>query len=142
MVLASAEKAISHMAATDHPGNAGDEAWWKVLVMESRATLVVLLVGLVACENEQARLERERDIKSMEAYVMCQEFVGDLLVSPGSAEYPPGGKAESVGGNRWRVVSHVDAQNRMGAFLRANFYCEIEDVGDDQWRAIDVRLLE
>lgn len=70
------------------------------------------------------------------AFVMCQDFVRDRLKSPSTAAFPTirEARVQSVGEQEWQVRSHVDAQNSFGAELRTEWSCDIEYLGDEEWR--------
>jgi hypothetical protein len=40
------------------------------------------------------------------------------------------------------VWAYVDAQNRFGATIRTRYWCEVEYIGNDMWRLIDIDLYE
>lgn len=71
------------------------------------------------------------------AYIMCEDFVEQRLRAPSTAEFPSRGSEGSVplGGGKYRVQSHVDAENAFGAMIRSSWDCTIQHVaGTDRWR--------
>ncbi len=87
----------------------------------------------------------------VEAWVMAQNFVEKQLKSPGTADY--GGVWDGdyqssddvvteLGDDKFRVSAWVDAENSFGAKIRTYFVCELEYVGDDNWRCTKLDLLE
>ena len=55
------------------------------------------------------------------------------LRAPGSADYPFGHvtSVETLGNNRYRLASYVDAENAFGGDVRTTFVCVVEGSGDD-----------
>ena len=45
-------------------------------------------------------------------------------------------------GGVWDVVGYVDAENGFGANIRVPFTCSVSYTGDDNWRLVDVTLIE
>lgn len=89
---------------------------------------------------------KTEDNKSM-AYIMMEDFVKNRLKSPSTAEFPGvfDGKLDhvtSLGGQKYRIASYVDAQNTFGGTMRTRFIGEIQQVSDNEWRLISLNLLE
>ena len=87
----------------------------------------------------------------IDAWVMAQHFVEQQLKAPGTADY--GGVWDGdyqssddvvteLGDDKFRVSAWVDAENSFGAKIRTYFVCELEYVGDDNWRCTKLDLLE
>ena len=70
------------------------------------------------------------------AWLMCQSFVEQTLLSPGSVEWPEHYKSNvlHLGGGRYRIASHVDSQNTFGALVRTKFIAELLWTGETSWR--------
>ncbi|MBU4185805.1 MAG: hypothetical protein KKI12_10040 [Proteobacteria bacterium] len=110
---------------------------------------VFLAVGSTDTNNSKPRdpnAWKTEDNKSM-AYIMMEDFVKRRLKSPSTAEFPGvfDGKLDhvtSLDGQKYRIVSYVDAQNSFGAQIRTRFIGEIQQVSDDQWQLISLNLLE
>jgi len=78
--------------------------------------------------------------RSFDAEVMCQEPIKQRLKAPATAEFP---RAEVVkNGSIYTVTGGVDAENVVGAQIRTDYVCVIEDNGDDTWTTIRVDLAE
>lgn len=72
-----------------------------------------------------------------EAWVMCQEFVNDKLMSPASAKYPAGTGKDYVtylSTGQYRFKAYVDSHNAVGVMLRTKFDCTVSNTGPDKWR--------
>jgi hypothetical protein len=71
------------------------------------------------------------------AYVMCQKFIEERLVAPATADWPSTYDVDifTVEGktSAWQIRGYVDAENRMGAFIRNYYICEVSYVGDETW---------
>lgn len=65
------------------------------------------------------------------AWIACQEFVERQLRAPATAQFPSRSSVEvertTTG---WEISGHVDAENAMGATLRADFTCQARLDGD------------
>jgi hypothetical protein len=79
---------------------------------------------------------------SLEAVVMMQDFVKDRLKAPASADFKPGysDSVTRINGQRYRVISWVDAQNSFGAKLRNYFIGEIEQTERDRWNLVSLEF--
>lgn len=69
---------------------------------------------------------------------ICEQFIGQRLKSPGSAEYEFTHTIEYT--ETWVAQGYVDSQNGFGAMLRSEFACEVSYQGDDRWRLVDLEL--
>lgn len=97
-------------------------------------TLLTTTVALTACSSTP---DDGRD--EIGAGVMCEQFIEERLVSPGSAEFQPAGEyVVSGSGSEYVVSGHVDSDNAFGASLRSDFVCTIRDNGDDSWTLVDL----
>lgn len=86
-------------------------------------------------------VEREDTATELDAYAMCKEFVKDRLRAPATAGFPLSYEATITGGpDRWRVESHVDAENGFGANIRSEYRCQVRYLGDDQWRLVSLTI--
>lgn len=78
------------------------------------------------------------------AYVMTQDWVKNRLVSPSTADFPGASTKRDhttrVEGQKYRIVSYVDSQNRMGGTIRTSFIAEVEQVEEGRWRLISLDL--
>jgi len=99
--------------------------------------LVALLGGCwwLTSVGDSPEAERRRADSTARAIVTvhCEAEMTRRLRSPGTADYPFGHVAnvESLGGSRYRLRSHVDAQNAFGGTMRTSFVCVVEGSGDD-----------
>ena len=94
--------------------------------------------------EEDAEREREcADSRLGEAYVMIQNDVRQRLHSPATAKFPArySRGTRNEGDCIYRIVGHVDAQNRFGALLRASFEGRITYLPDTRtWRTIELAV--
>jgi len=78
----------------------------------------------------------------------CAQFVEQRLHTPGTAEYPWGfgnysDYVEPVDEKgKYDVVGHVDAQNQMGAKVRHDIYCRVEEGEDREWHLHEIEIYE
>lgn len=94
---------------------------------------VLIVLGILWVGGRSG--ERSPDHSSM-AGVMCEKFVKDRLRAPSTAKFPLLSDAiDSLGSGRYRVRSHVDAQNGFGATIRSEYVCETNtaDAGEHWW---------
>jgi len=89
------------------------------------------------------------EVDEIDAWVMAQSFVEDRLRSPGTADFggvfagdyqDPMECVGKTGPNAYRVTGWVDAQNALGATVRADFVCELEYQGDDMWHCNSLEI--
>ena len=90
-------------------------------------------------QQDSARVARDQTFM---AYIMCQDFVERQLKAPSTADWPPTREASiaRVAGDTFRVVTYVDAQNSFGVMIRSTVQCDLVDLKNDQWRALDVQV--
>jgi hypothetical protein len=73
-------------------------------------------------------------------YVICKQFLEKRLKAPSTADYPMLSETNrSLVGNIFTVTAFVDSQNSFGAMIRTNFYCQVEYVGNDNWKLLDLK---
>ncbi len=78
---------------------------------------------------------------------MAQQFVEQNLKAPRSAKFPwsfDRYQIYELEGEGWEncyeVTGYVDAQNSYGAMIRSNFTVHLKDLGDDQWRLLNITI--
>lgn len=78
---------------------------------------------------------------------MAKHFVEKNLKSPRSAKFPWSFDEYQVYAlegqgyeNSYEVTGYVDAQNSFGADIRSRFIVQIKDLGNDQWRLLDIEI--
>ena len=78
------------------------------------------------------------------AYIMVKDWVLERLISPSTAKFPSDTRNHSVkiSGQKYRVSSYVDAQNRFGATIRINFVGIVEEIDEGKWQLISLDLSE
>jgi hypothetical protein len=80
----------------------------------------------------------------MMAYIQAEKWVKDRLVSPSTAKFPSI-KTEHVtryAGNKYRINSYVDSQNKMGATIRTRWMAEVENYEEDMWRLLSIEIFD
>ena len=117
-----------------------------ILLLGLTALMYVLFEVNPAAERDasgqgQPQPARAED-QGIAAFIMCQSFAEDHLRSPRSARWPINPRvSRRIGpGERYRVISHVDAQNAFGAEIRNTMTCEIQHTGDGDWRLISMSI--
>lgn len=102
----------------------------------------VYSLGSLAVSSEPPEVSwREMDA-SLEAAVMMGTFVKERLKAPSTADFKPGysDSVTRLEGQRYRVISWVDAQNSFGAKLRNHFIGEVEQVERGRWELITLEF--
>lgn len=105
---------------------------------------IFLAVGSTDTKRDPNAWKTE-DNKSM-AYYMMEDYVKSRLKAPSTAEFPGvfDGRLDHVksfGGQKYGIVSYVDAQNSFGAKIRTRFVGEVQQVSENQWKLISLTLL-
>lgn len=121
--------------------------WWPGLII---LLLVIMLIWVPGCgetpAERAAREQREAEVAAqtaaIEAYVMAEVFVRRQLLAPATARFAPFREATvtNLGGGRWFIAAHVDAQNAFGAMIRTPFRATLRREGD-RWYAESVKLI-
>ena len=96
-----------------------------------RYPLALALLSLAACGAASSSAS-----DPIGAFIICEEFVRDRLVSPSTADFPNYSKeaVDTLGGNRYLVTSYVDAQNAMGGTPRTAYVCTVRyEPGSKKW---------
>lgn len=105
-------------------------------------------------QNNRARFESHFDELASDesnldstAVVMCKDFVKSSLVSPSTADFPwLDHTVQKLGQGTYIVRSYVDAQNKFGAMIRANYSCEVKYRGqgdeflNSSWELRDLQI--
>lgn len=102
----------------------------------SIAIMSALILG--GCSDEEADAEQFK----IAAFLHCQDAVKKRLKAPSTAKFPryERGIVYANVGMRYTVNSYVDSQNGFGAMLRTNYTCELEQVGLETWKFIDLQI--
>lgn len=103
------------------------------------AVLIIFAIIGIAVYGIAAASDYSDKPDNISAFVMCQKFVRDSLKAPSTAKFADyNDKTISSNGNRFNVISYVDAQNSFGAMVRTSYICEVEYIGDDKWQLVDL----
>ena len=98
----------------------------------------------IARGQSRAPSRAPKQADPVEAHVVCKDFVKDKLKSPSSADFPwvaASNVVTSLGNNRFRARSYVDAQNSFGAMLRSQYDCTVEYVpATKSWRLQNLEI--
>lgn len=94
-----------------------------------------LYLVFAAVGGVRAGLDREPSHNSIGAFVACQAAAEQRLRSPATAEWPSSraSNIEHLGSGRYRVRTHVDAQNAFGAMIRSNVDCAVRFTTQRSW---------
>lgn len=87
--------------------------------------MILILASAAACHSGQG------DYVTMVTNA-CQAAVTQRLKAPRTAQFASVGETRVNAmrpGERYDVVSHVDAQNAFGALIRKRYRCEVEFTG-------------
>lgn len=93
--------------------------------------------------NSGYNLSTNDEEKGM-AWAIAKDEVKKKLKSPSTAKFPFSYNGQSIKkstGDKYQIISYVDAENSLGATVRVNFIVEFE-VSGDTYKAINVTLLE
>jgi len=106
-------------------------------VIISLLVLVILILVVVNLGGGDLSNTGPTDLN---AFFMCQQFVGDRLKAPKTADFAPSREAKIVKNdvNTFTVTSYVDAQNSFGANIRTEYTCKVSYQGNDKWKLIDL----
>lgn len=111
---------------------------------------IILGIVLIGCGSDEPPKSpdawKQENNWSM-AYIMMEEYVKQRLKAPSGAEFPGvfDGMQDhitSLGDQKYRIVSYVDAQNSFGAKIRVGFVGEIQQTSEEQWQLLSLNLLE
>lgn len=96
-----------------------------------------------AAARTEAEGEPPPSRRNMEATALaaCERVAEGRLAAPATAEWPTMNQARFSGpDDRITVRTHVDAQNRLGASLRADVTCVVEGLDDRDHRVASVDI--
>ena len=113
----------------------------------------ILIVGMTltysvcagqSSQSQTQRRQRARTGDRIEACVICQNATEEKLVSPATADWPFDAcrSVTHLGDGEWKMQSHVDSQNRMGALIRIAVDCTAKFAGQGKYLIEDLQLLE
>lgn len=142
----TSEELAARRAARDHAAAASTRRAQGVGCL---AVLVIigLLWALGAALGGSGNDDDSPDELQYGAFDVCTQFVKQRLISPASARFPnefedDGEVTITSAGSTFTVVSHVDSQNGFGALLTTPFTCRVRHVDGDNWRLVDLQLVE
>ena len=120
--------------------NTGEEQTKKKSSLNIVFILVILAVIIFAClmsrcGSDSSEPEVDKG-DSIDAYLVCQDFVSEGLKAPSTAEFASMSDStiRNTSGDNWSVSSYVDAQNSFGAMIRTHFVCDLVYRGDGYYR--------
>lgn len=93
--------------------------------------------------NSSYNLSTNDEEKGM-AWAIAKSEVKKKLKSPSTAKFPFSYNGQSIKkstGDKYQIISYVDAENSLGATVRVNFIVEFE-VSGDTYKVINITLLE
>lgn len=88
------------------------------------------------------------ELMELSAFNVCKDFVKDRLRAPGTASFrnffEDDGEVQvsGTGSGPYTVRSSVDSENGFGANVRTNFVCEVRNTGGENWRLVNLNVLE
>jgi len=99
-------------------------------------------LGSLAVTADPPKVSWSQKDASLEAVVMMNRFVDERLKAPATADFKPGysDSVTRIEGQRYRVISWVDAQNSFGAKIRNHFIGEVEQIEKDRWILISLEF--
>ncbi|KAA2242826.1 hypothetical protein F0L74_09870 [Chitinophaga agrisoli] len=90
--------------------------------------LFVLPLFLASCSIKPKEVSQ----MSTEAFTIAKVFVKAKLATPATADFPHvPDRVDYLGDSLFRIVSYVDAQNRMGATIRTSYGATVHYKGGD-----------
>jgi len=110
--------------------------------------VIAIVIGIVSATGGGNSADSPDKI---EAWVMTQQFVKDQLKAPATADYgsvwggdyqDPDEVVTALGNDKFRISAWVDAENSFGANVRTYFVCELQYLGDDNWRCTKLDFVD
>lgn len=103
------------------------------------ACVWVFLTSLGGESKTKEVKDWKKDDASIMAFIMMEDFVKGQLKAPASADFPGFSEGrdrhvQRLDGQKYRIISWVDAQNSFGAKIRNHFIGEIEQTSKDYWK--------
>ena len=109
----------------------------------------VILYSTGSLDDNYDNTRTSESVSPTLAMLLCEDFVRERLIAPSTAKFPSSrkeadiwtlGKDSGMYENAFRVESYVDSQNSFGAMIRSYYTCDINYVGDDKWRLLDLEI--
>ena len=104
-------------------------------------------IGSIFSESDSDE-DKERELKGY-ANIISENFISKQLRAPATADFPSFGsdRVKSLGKNRFKIISYVDAQNGFGAQIRTNYWVVLkytggEPLNDESWVLEDYKIYE
>jgi hypothetical protein len=106
-----------------------------LMTVAAAALVLIAVVSLIPGGDDTGGYTPAPTGGAPDAIRMCQQFAAARLVAPATAKFPPAAvwTAKLFPSGDWQVSGYVDSQNRLGALVRSDLYCEMRKTGD-QWR--------
>jgi hypothetical protein len=122
---------------------------WHPMGVALLGVIALVAVGVVylvfaAVGGVRTALDREPTHDAIGAFVACQGATERRLRAPATAEWPSSraSNIEHLGGGRYRVRTHVDAQNAFGAKIRSDVDCSVRFSTEGSWLLDSVAIEE
>jgi hypothetical protein len=112
--------------------------WRSLLSVVTLGAFAILAIGSSDSSSGSPAPSHDK----ISAYTMCQQFAEDRLKAPSTADWPWGASdaTTDLGDGRYRVRTHVDAQNSFGAMIRSQVDCTVKFVGEGKWQLEDLQI--
>jgi hypothetical protein len=132
--------------------------WWWIFPVTAAALGIVYMENRPPEPNRSAPASAEpddaepsdldREALRLSAFEVCKDFVRDRLKAPSTASFPDffdnDGEVNvaPTSNGTHNVISTVDSENSFGANLRLAFTCEVRNTDGDNWRLIELDIIE
>jgi hypothetical protein len=108
----------------------------------------VLASYLGLLTNDDSNINSSDNASPTMAIIICEDFVKERLIAPTTAKFPGVrdadiwtlGKESGKYENAFHVESYVDSQNSFGAMIRSFYTCDVNYVGNDEWKLLDLEI--
>lgn len=100
--------------------------------------IIVLIVFLML----RSCINRVSSVGELDAYIAAQMFIEKRLKAPNTADFENynSDNVRKISENKYSVRGYVDAENSFGAKIRSQFSCQLEYLGDNEWRLIYLNM--
>ena len=99
--------------------------------------LFVLVIGGIGCSDSCGECGPEDKGDPSSAWYMAKQFVDEEL-SVVNTSYHGGKNVINLGNDNFEVSGWIDAENASGAKIQNSFLCQLQYMGDSNWRCTSI----
>ena len=111
-----------------------------VAILGGLAVCVLFCTGVFSGGGSSSPPDGSSWDDEFHATEMADKFVREQLLTPSTAKFPWTADSVTKEGDGWRVRSHVDSQNGLGAMIRSEYVSVVRHKGNRSWECLYLEI--